>query len=163
MNCFSFYKKTMRNMKQVIWLLLVVALLACGDSKDRAAEALLQQAEAAFQQGDYQRALSSIDSLRHNYPSAIDARKRALTLQQNVELQRTQEELAVTDTVLLRVKREYEAMKQTVEQHKAELKATPEELTLLTKTRMLRDSLQTRYEALGGKIRYIREKQKENN
>ena len=136
--------------------------VGCGENKDKEAEALLQQAGTAFQQGEYDRALRTIDSLRRTFPNAIAARKQALVLQQDVELKRSQEELAGIDTVLLRVKREYEAMKVTVEQHKAELKATPDELTLLTKTRVLRDSLQTRYEALGKKIQYIHQKQKEN-
>ena len=149
-------------MTKTIWIFIAVMLVACGENKDKGAEMLLLQAETAFQQGEYLRALNSIDSLRHNFPNAIDARKRALTLQQDIELKRSQEELAAIDTVLLRVKREYEAMKVTVEQHKAALKATPEELTLLTKTRMLRDSLQTRYEALGKKIQYIHQKQKED-
>ena len=38
---------------------------------------------------------------------------------------------------------------------------TADELTLLTTTRMRRDSIRTQYEALGMKIRYIRKKQKE--
>ena len=41
------------------------------------------------------------------------------------------------------------------------LKATPEELTLLTRTRIKRDSIRTQAETLGMKIRYIHKKQKE--
>jgi hypothetical protein len=48
-----------------------------------------------------------------------------------------------------------------VDQHKKALKATPEELTLLTTTRIRRDSIRTQFETLGAKIRYIRQKQKE--
>lgn len=48
-----------------------------------------------------------------------------------------------------------------VDRDKAALRATPEELTMLTRTRMKRDSLRTQCEVLGGKIRYIHKKQKE--
>jgi hypothetical protein len=48
-----------------------------------------------------------------------------------------------------------------VDEHKRALKATPEELTLLTRTRMKRDSIRTQFEALGMKIRYIHQKQSE--
>ena len=48
-----------------------------------------------------------------------------------------------------------------VEAHKKALKATPEELTVLTKLRIKRDSIRTQYETLGLKIRYIRKKQSE--
>jgi hypothetical protein len=95
------------------------------------------------------------------YPGAIETRKQALILQQNIELKRSQEELAVVDSLLQVVKSDYETLKQKVEKDKQELKATPEELTMLTKTRVRRDSLQTRFEVLCAKIRYIHKKQKE--
>ena len=91
----------------------------------------------------------------------IEARKQALKNKQETELKRSQDELAVVDSTLMAVKREYELMKQKVEKDKQELRATPEELTLLTKTRMRRDSLQTRFDVLCAKIRYIHKKQKE--
>ena len=92
---------------------------------------------------------------------AIEARKAALRQKQEVELKRSQEELAVIDSTLEAVKRDYEQQKIQVEQDKQALRATPEELTRLTKTRVLRDSLQTRFEVLCAKIRYIHQKQKE--
>jgi hypothetical protein len=52
-------------------------------------------------------------------------------------------------------------MQKQVYAHKATLTATADELTLLTMTRMRRDSIRTLYETLGAKIRYIRKKQKE--
>ena len=95
------------------------------------------------------------------YPGAIETRKQALILQQNIELKRSQEELAIVDSLLQVVKRDYETLKLKVEKDKQELRATPEELTMLTKTRVRRDSLQTRFEVLCAKIRYIHKKQKE--
>ena len=122
---------------------------------------MLQKAGQQFEQKQYDRALITIDSLRKVYPGAIETRKQALILQQNIELKRSQEELAVVDSLLQVVKSDYETLKQKVEKDKQELRATPEELTMLTKTRVRRDSLQTRFEVLCAKIRYIHKKQKE--
>jgi hypothetical protein len=148
-------------MKHLVWILLAAMLVACSDDKQKAAEQMLQKAGQQFEQKQYDRALITIDSLRKVYPGAIETRKQALILQQNIELKRSQEELAVVDSLLQVMKSDYETLKQKVEKDKQELKATPEELTMLTKTRVRRDSLQTRFEVLCAKIRYIHKKQKE--
>lgn len=145
----------------MILFLLTVVLVACSDTTQKAAEQMLQQANQQFEQGLYDRALITIDSLRKVYPGAIDTRKRALKLHQDIELKRSQEELAIIDSTLQAVKHDYEYQKQKVEKDKKELRATPEELTMLTKTRVRRDSLQTRFDVLCAKIRYIHKKQKE--
>jgi peptidoglycan hydrolase CwlO-like protein len=92
---------------------------------------------------------------------AIDARWKALRLHQETELKRAQEELAQTDSLLQQVQNDYDSLQAKVEKDKAALCATPEELTMLTKTRIKRDSLRTQCETLGAKIRYIRKKQEE--
>ena len=141
-------------MKHLVWILLAAMLVACSDEKQKAAEQMLQKASLQFEQRQYDRALITIDSLRKVYPGAIETRKQALILQQNIELKRSQEELAIVDSLLQVVKSDYETLKLKVEKDKQELRATPEELTMLTKTRVRRDSLQTRFEVLCAKIRY---------
>ena len=138
-----------------------VLLSACDNDRQKAAEQILARAERLFEQQQYDRALMAIDSLRKTYPTAIDTRRQALSLQQSIELKRSQEELAIVDSTLQVVKQDYERRKAEVEKAKAELRATPEELTALTKTRVRRDSLQTRFDVLCAKIRYIHKKQKE--
>lgn len=91
----------------------------------------------------------------------INRRKAELKLHQETELKRAQEKLWLTDSLLQQVNAELEALQKQVEADKSALKATADELTLLTTTRMRRDSIRTQYEALGMKIRYIRKKQKE--
>ncbi len=91
----------------------------------------------------------------------INRRKVELKLHQETELKRAQEELWLTDSLLQQVNAELEALQKQVKADKSALKATADELTLLTTTRMRRDSIRTQYEALGMKIRYIRKKQKE--
>ena len=141
-------------------LMLLLLLTSCQDSRKKEAESMLQKADQLFKEQKYDRALIVIDSLRKVYPEAIEARKQALTLQQNIELKRSQEELVVLDSLLQAVKLDYENQKQKVEKDKEQLKATPEELTRLTNTRVKRDSLQTRFDVLLAKVRYIHQKQK---
>ncbi len=92
----------------------------------------------------------------------INRRKAALVEHQETELKKAEQELWKTDSLLQITNKELEAMTSEVESHKQSLKATPEELTALTKLRMKRDSIRTQYEALGLKIRYIHKKQSEN-
>ena len=148
-------------MRKVLGILFAAMLVACGNNRQKEAEMFLQKADRLFEQQQYDRALIVIDSLRKVYPSAIETRKQALRLQQNIELKRSQEELAVIDSMLQAVKHDYEYQKQKVDKDKQELRATAEELTMLTKTRVRRDSLQTRFDVLCAKIRYIHKKQKE--
>jgi hypothetical protein len=139
----------------------VIALTSCQDNNQQAAVQMLEKADELFREQQYDRALIVIDSLRKVYPTAVETRKQALRLQQDIELKRSQEELAIVDSMLEAVKHDYVYQKQKVEKDKQELRATPEELTMLTKTRVKRDSLQTRFDVLCAKIRYIHKKQKE--
>ena len=91
----------------------------------------------------------------------INRRKAALKEHQATELKRAQDELLRTDILLQEANKTLETLQKQVDADKSAMKATPEELTLLTRTRMRRDSIRTQYEALGMKIRYIRKKQKE--
>ena len=148
-------------MKQILWILLAAVLVACGNSTQKEAEQLYKQANALFEQQQYDRALMSLDSLRKVYPNSVDVRKKALKLRQSIELKRAQDELALVDSMLQAVSHDYRYQQQKVEKDKQELRATAEELTMLTRTRMRRDSLQTRFDVLCAKIRYIHKKQKE--
>ena len=145
----------------IIYITAFLLVIACGETSQEHAAQLAQQAATCCEEGRLTEARLLIDSLRRTYPDIVEARKAALKLHQDVELKIAQQELACTDSMLILANRELEARQQQVDAHKAALKATAEELTLLTKTRMRRDSIRTQYEALGMKIRYIRQKQKE--
>lgn len=136
-------------------------LVACGKSPQEQAALLAEQASTLCEEGLFDKARALIDSLRRTYPDNVEARKTALRLHQQVELKAAQEELLRADSLLVLANRELEALQKQVDAHKATLTATADELTLLTMTRMRRDSIRTLYETLGAKIRYIRKKQKE--
>ena len=146
----------------VLSAMAVLLLVSCGENESqKQAEAMLEKAGICYEQGQYNQALIVIDSLRKIYPNAIDTRKKALKLYQDIELKKAQQELLITDSLLQTVNHDYAYQKEKVERDKAALRATPEELTMLTLTRMKRDSLRTQAEVLGAKIRYIHKKQKE--
>lgn len=148
-------------MKQILWIMLAAMLVACSNDTQKEAETLLNQTEELFELKQYDQALTVLDSLRKVYPNSVDTRKKALKLRQSIELKRSQEELALVDSMLQAVSHDYRYQQQKVDKDKQELRATAEELTMLTRTRMRRDSLQTRFEVLCAKIRYIHKKQKE--
>lgn len=145
----------------IICITTTLLVIACGETPQEQAAQLAEKAATYCEEGRLTEARALIDSLRRTYPNIVEARKAALKLHQDVELKIAQQELARTDSMLVLANRELEARQQQVDAHKAALKATAEELTLLTETRMKRDSIRTQYEALGLKIRYIRKKQKE--
>lgn len=150
-----------KTMTLVAVAFAVLAMTACDDKGEQAADKMLEQASTQFEKGQYDQALHTIDSLRKAYPKAIDTRKKALELYQNIALKQAQDDLASTDTILQRVEAEYETMKAEVEKAKAELKATPDALNALTMKRMERDSLKVRFDMQCAKIKYIHKKQKE--
>lgn len=137
-------------------------LLSCGgDSADRQAGELLRQARAQYEKKEYGKALATIDTLRKTCPEAIEARRQALRLFQEVELSRARQDLEAVDSQLTRAGQELSRMEQEVGKAKAEGKATAGQLTALTRKRMERDSLQTRFDMQCAKIKYIHKKQKE--
>ena len=136
-------------------------MACCGNSEKEQAEQLLLEAQTHFEQGNLEAARADIDSLRKTFPNIVEARRGALKLHQEIELKVAKNELTKTDSLLQIANREYESLQAKVEADKAALKATPEELTSLTRTRIWRDSIRTQFETLGAKIHYIRQRQKE--
>lgn len=150
-------------MRQILFLAITVLILSsCGNNPQKEADQLLHEARALFEQGQYDAARVAIDSLRRTYPNIVEARRGALALHQEIELKVAQEELLSTDSLLQIANRKLEALQEQVDANKKALRATPEELTLLTRTRIWRDSIRTQYETLGAKIRYIRQKQEDS-
>lgn len=145
----------------LIGLTAVLLMMSCGENPQEQANQLAEQAAALCEEGRLDEARTLIDSLRRTYPDIVEARKAALRLHQEVELKITRQEMTRTDSLLTLANHELEALQQQVDAHKAALTATAEELTQLTRTRMRRDSIRTQFEALGMKIRYIRQKQEE--
>lgn len=140
----------------------ILTLTACGEDKaTKAAKAILEQAQQEYTSKRYDKALHLIDSLRKTYPQAIEARKAALKLFQDVSLTQAQEDLERTDIRLQKVKAEYDKMKNEAEHAKQALQATATQLQAVTLKKMELDSLQVRFDMQCAKIKYIHKKQKE--
>lgn len=122
----------------------------------------MQEIRSAYDAGDDSLCLVRIDTLRSRYPTAIEHRKEALSYQQKANERIAQKDLERTDRLLEQARADFNAMQRRVDQHKAQLNATADELTALTRKRMERDSLQTRYEVLCNEIRFIHKKQKDS-
>ena len=150
-------------------IITIVALAAslCPPSRDgngssQKAETLLEEAGQLFNDGDYDRALAKIDSLRKVFPNAIETRKKALTLYQSISLKQAQEDLAHTDSILQELTHDYNYQKAKVDKDREMLRATAEELQMLNETKVRLDSLKVRFDMQCAKIKYIHKKQKED-
>ena len=150
-------------------IITIVALAAsrcnttCEDKESRQkAEAQLEEAGQLFNDGDYDRALAKIDSLRKVFPNAIETRKKALTLYQSISLKQAQEDLAHTDSILQELTHDYNYQKAKVDKDREMLRATAEELQMLNETKVRLDSLKVRFDMQCAKIKYIHKKQKED-
>ncbi|QYR11278.1 hypothetical protein [Prevotella sp. Rep29] len=151
-------------MKQILisFAVLTVMMVSCRPSAEERGEKMLRQIESAYQQGQYDEALVLINSLRRDYPKAFNARKKALRIYQNAVLKKAQKDLMHTDTFLQRVNKEYEQARIQAEAAKQVGTATAQQLSDVTRLRILRDSLQVRFDTQVARIRFIHKKQKEN-
>ncbi len=91
----------------------------------------------------------------------IQTRKENLQHHQDSALQASQQEVQRLDEELQRANHQYEQMRRLAEQAHAAGTATYEQLSNVTKMRIHRDSLQTQFDVLCAKIKYIHKRQKE--
>lgn len=114
----------MKIIKNTLAALTIAAIMAaCGENSAKAeADKLLEQAETEFDNKQYDKALSTIDSLRKVYPNAIETRKKALVMHQNIALKQAQADLAHTDSMMQAVTHNYNYQKAKVEKDKKELR-----------------------------------------
>lgn len=87
--------------KTVLAALCLMALLSGCNGDSKKAGALFQQAELAYASGDYSLAKLQIDSIRTLYPKAVEVRKAAIRLMQNIDMQEQRKTLAYLDSMML--------------------------------------------------------------
>lgn len=147
--------------KKLLLLALIALAAGCANKENEEAQELLNEIRNDYEAGNDSACLVAIDTLRARHPHAVAERKEALGYWQKASVRIAQKDLERTDKLLEEAKAKYAQMQREVEAHKAALNATSHELTALTEQRILRDSLQTRYEVLCSEIRFIHKKQKE--
>lgn len=145
----------------IIYIALAATLAGCAEKQDRELQALVTEMRESYAEGRDSACLSAIDTLRAKFPKAIAERKEALKLYQEASLRIAQKQLAYVDSALEAEKHIFLTMEKSVAAHKEAGIATAEELTALTRKRMLRDSLQTQFDVLCAKIKYIHKRQKQ--
>lgn len=137
-------------------LAAMLALTSCGGKDyDEKAQEWLNKAQTAADRGDYQAALAAIDSIRTNYPKAIEARKAGLELQQKVSKKQAQGHIAEVDMQLQAVTKEYNDVKARVDGLRKSGDASEELLMKMNTLRVKRDSLQTVFDVECAKVKYI--------
>ena len=88
-------------MKKMILAALCLTTLFSGCNGDsKKAGALFQQAELSYASGNYSLAKLQIDSIRTLYPKAVEVRKAAIRLMQNIDIQEQQKTLAYLDSMM---------------------------------------------------------------
>lgn len=148
-------------MRHLIIIVISFLAAACAGGGEKGASDLLGEIRQAYAEERDSECLVLIDTLRSRFPKAVAERKAALAIYQAASLRGSQRDLALTDSALQAVAAAYAVQKQAIEAHHAAGIATPEELTALTRLRLRRDSLQTRFDVLCAQIKYIHKRQKQ--
>lgn len=143
-------------------VIAAATLSACSDPNNDKAQQLLDEAQKEYDNAAYEKVLSLVDSLRRTYPEAIKEREKALQFFQDASEKLAQKQIAQTDGMLQKASAEWQELFITVEEHKKKGIATAEELSKLTNLKLLKDSLQARFDTQCATVRFIREKRKEN-
>ena len=125
-------------------LITAMAIVACSKSEDEQAAELMGKIQALYSQGRYAETLDSIESLRLQFPKAIQARKQALRIWQDASLQMAQADVTKTDSAL-------QATLVQIDEAQSLLEAN--------RLRQKRDSLRARFDAMCGVVRMIHMRQ----
>lgn len=152
-------------MKKALSILCIISFalfFSSCEEKHEEASKLLEQIRDYYDNGDYQSAIETVDSLRRTYPEAVDQRKEALAIFQQASLGIAQQNLAKVDSMLQAAESELSELKPQVEEHRAQGVATAEELQHFNELRVYRDSLQGIFNMECAKIKYIHKRQAEN-
>lgn len=79
--------------------LIMVLLASCSEEEKKASD-LLMRAEQSYSSANYNEAKMQIDSIRNLYPKVFDVRKKAIRLNQQVELKEQQLSLEYLDSMM---------------------------------------------------------------
>jgi hypothetical protein len=80
--------------------LTVLALTACSGNGEKEAALKLQAAEEAYAQGKYSEAKLQLDSIKILYPKAFEARRKGISLMEQVEIKEQERSVVYLDSVL---------------------------------------------------------------
>ena len=107
--------------------------------------------------------LCGCESKHDKLQKEIQQRKEALVRRQDSTLRASQKEVEELDKEILLVNRKYLQKKKEAQQAYQAGTATAEQLREVSRIRMYRDSLKTRFDVLCSQIKYIRKRQSETS
>ena len=91
-------------------VIALCSLIGCNDI-EKQANVKLQEAQAAFQQGDFEVAKQLIDSIKVLFPKAFDTRRASLALQREVELAEQRQLVDTLDAKVVEMQQAIENIK----------------------------------------------------
>ena len=88
-------------MKQLFFIFAAaIMFVSCGESMERKAQSLLDEARVAYESSDYPKAKMLLDSMKRSYRKAFKVRRQALRLMRDVELAEQRRSLDYFDAQL---------------------------------------------------------------
>ncbi len=98
-------------MKKIIFVIVVLGLVACADSKYEKALALLEQAKENVRNNEWNAAQIVLDSIHQEYATVVAVRRMADTLSWQIQRMESERTLAYIDSVMPSKKAEFDALK----------------------------------------------------
>lgn len=84
-----------------VLLLMVIAVVSCGEKKNSLATEYLIDIHSLYEQGEYETALQKIDSIQILFPKAFQEIKDALALKQEVRRASDERQIAISDSLIV--------------------------------------------------------------
>lgn len=107
-------ERKMRRTYIIVAIALLLSSCAKSPNDDEQGQRMLNEARAAYAQGNYAAARDTIMSLREHYPRALDARRQAILLLDSVELKEAQQQQDSLKTEFFLRKLEYDKREQSI-------------------------------------------------
>lgn len=89
--------------KHLAFAVAIALLTSCSSKEEKTAESLYQQAQTAYEQQNYNRAITLLDSIENSCKKAIEWRKAGHTFSYEVQLAQQKDSLETADTMLIAV------------------------------------------------------------
>lgn len=92
--------------KSIFIISILLSIGACGNSDTENAQKLIYDANIAIKEGNYNQAITLLDSLDYNYPKEIDARRKAMNLRPQVIEKMVINEIEHNDSLLIELQKQ---------------------------------------------------------
>lgn len=139
-------------------LAMIIMATMCGcreDARVKQARELLKNANEHFESKQYDSVRANLDELAATYTDYKPSKVEQALISQMRTVLKAQEQIKGVDSLLQEAQVQYNAMKMSVDEHKAAGCATAGELTSLTRMRLKRDSLKTEFDKLCYKVMFF--------